>query len=840
MIKKFNVFGMSCASCKSNIEKVVAKVNGVISVQVNLISNSMEVECLDNVKDKTIINALKSIGYDASIDGTNDNEKANLDEIKVNDKKAELHAQRNKLILSSVLLLVLLYIAMGPMIGLPEIPFFKGTNNILIFALAQFLLTTIIVLLNNHFFKRGFKALFKLVPNMDSLVALGASAAYAYGIIVLFILAYALGHDNNELLHSYMHSLYFESAATILTLVSLGKYFENKAKIKTSDELSKLMKLTPKKAQVIRNGSEVEIPTSNVVVDDILIIRPGDSIPVDGVIVEGKGVVDQSAITGESLPVSKSVGDQVISSCINNNGTFKFRATKVGKDTVIAQIVKLVEHAGNSKAPIAKLADCVSGIFVPLVLAISLLTFIIWIIFSDMSQAFNFAISVLVISCPCALGLATPLAVMVATGKAAQYGILLKDAESLEKLGKIDTVVLDKTGTITEGKLEVVEIITFTNDLEESDMLNYIYTLEKNSTHPIAKAIVEHIKDNVNEYEISDFKEDVGKGTSGVIEGNNVWIGNLNYLNDKSSLLNGKNEIYQKIVNIQNEGKTFACFGIDSELVSIIVLSDTVRKDSKAAIKKIKNMGIKVVMLTGDNKESASAIKSIVEVDDVISEVLPNEKYKYIENLKKDGKIIAMVGDGINDSPSLKLADIGVAIGSGTDIALESADIVLMRNSLDDLKTAIALSKKTIANIKMSLFWAFFYNAISIPLAAGLLYPLWKVSLNPMIASLAMSLSSICVVINALTLKLFKNKVKEGGHVKKHAKIMEKEIIIEGMSCMHCKARVETIIKNIDGVVNVEVDLSSKKAKVRMNKEIKDEVFKNEIEKAGYKVLDIK
>ncbi len=835
MKKEFDITGMTCASCQSNIQKAVCKIKGVKKADVNLVSNSMQVECDDKLDSSTIIKKVESIGYGASEKGV---ESRDLDLDNRNDKaKNELKKQRISLIISIVLLLPLFYIAMGPMVGLPNFPFFDGVENALIFALAQLVLTSIILLINKHFFIRGFKALFKLVPNMDSLIAIGAGSAYIYGIAIIFIMSYAFGRSDLELVHEYMHSLYFEGAATIVTLVSLGKYFENRAKIKTSSEISKLMKLAPKTCTIIKNGEESIVDVSSLVVGDVIVIRPGDVLPVDGVILSGNGLLDQSAITGESLPVDKKVGDEVISASINKNGTFTFKAAKIGKETTISKIIALVEKASSTKAPIAKIADKVSAVFVPIVIAISLISLIVWLIITkDFAFSLNFAISVLVISCPCALGLATPLAIMVGTGKAAQYGILVKDAENLENLCKIDTIVLDKTGTITTGSLSVTDVYLANNDIDENELIMICASIEKHSNHPLAKAVVDYAVNRVNTISVEDYEEIAGKGTKAIINGKEVLLGNEKLVSD---VLN-KDELKQ-VKDVTEEfalsGKTPIICVQNKKLLGIIALADTIREDSVMAIKELKNMGLNVIMLTGDNETTAKAFARNADIENVIANVLPDQKYEYVEQIKGQGHRVAMVGDGINDSPALKAADIGIAIGSGTDIAMESAGIVLIKNSLLDLVIAIRLSKRTITNIKMSLFWAFFYNALGIPLAAGVFYPLIHMGLSPMIASLAMSLSSVCVVINALTLRIFNPNRRTRNIVKKKEEIMEKTITIEGMSCNHCKMKVENALKDIKGVTSVSVDLESKQAVITMSKEVKDKVFTKTIEKLGYKVI---
>ncbi|MGN0818768.1 MAG: heavy metal translocating P-type ATPase [Christensenellaceae bacterium] len=835
MRKEFDITGMTCASCQQNVQKTVSKLKGVDSVFVNLVSNAMVVECDNNLNSSDIIKAVKSIGYGASERGVG-TEKT-CENQNDGNAKSELKSQRNRLIASFLLLVPLFYITMGPMIGLKAIPILSGFENTLINAIVQLVLTSVILLINNSFFYRGIKALVKRVPNMDTLIAIGAGSAYVYGIAVIFILAYGFGHSDKALIHQYMHSLYFESSATIVTLVSLGKYFENRAKIKTSDELNKLMKLTPKTCTVIREGKETVIQAIDLQLGDLILIKPGESLPVDGEIVEGFGLIDQAAITGESIPVEKSVGDKVISATVNKNGSFIFRAEKVGKETTISRIVELVEKASNSKAPIAKIADKVSGVFVPIVLCIALITFIVWLIASkNATVSLNFAICVLVISCPCALGLATPLAIMVATGKAAEYGILVKDAETLENLGNVDTVILDKTGTVTTGELSVTDVIMLDESITQEEMLIKCASVEKLSQHPLAKAVVDHAS-GCELLTVSGFEEIAGKGTVGFIGRDKIEVGNVKLPERQNSP--SVQQLTERFKSLAKDGKTAIICYINGRAVGMIALRDKIRLDSAIAVQNLKAMGLDTVMLTGDNRDSAEAIKKEVGVNTVIANVLPDQKYEYVEKYKKKGRKVVMVGDGINDSPALKSADVGVAIGSGTDIAIESAKIVLIRNKLGDLVTAIRLSRRTISDIKMSLFWAFFYNAIGIPLAAGAFYPVAGLSLNPMIASLAMSCSSVCVVLNALTLRLFSEKGKIKKFVKIKESVMEKTIKIEGMMCTHCQSKVQTALSAIKDVKQVEVDLENKRATVYSDKQIADKILLKTVEKLGYKVVEI-
>ena len=660
---------------------------------------------------------------------------------------------------------------------------------------------------------------------MDSLIAIGSSAATIYGIFAIYMIGYGLGHNNLELVNKYTMDIYFESAGTILTLITLGKYLETKSKSKTSDAINKLINLAPKTVTVIRQEKEIQVSIEELVEGDIIVIKPGSSIPVDGIIIEGVSLIDQASITGESIPVSKKVGDNVISGTINKNGYLKVRATKVGDNTTLSQIIKLFEEASNSKAPISKIADKVSGIFVPVVIGISILSFIVWII---LGQSFEFAlttaIAVLVISCPCALGLATPVAIMVGTGKAAENGILIKSAESLELLHLIDTVVLDKTGTITKGKPKVSDIIS---KIEEKELLKIAVSLEKSSEHPLAEAVLEKAKEKkIDLVEVEEFVAVSGRGVKGKIAGNIYYGGNQSFLKENNINLDN---ILKETDKLLKQGKTVLYFANEKEVIGIIVVIDQVKESSYIAIKELKEKNVDVIMLTGDNKKVAQTIGNELGIDNVIAEVLPQDKEKEVSKLQKQGKKVAFVGDGINDSPALARADVGIAIGSGTDIAIESADVILMKDNLLDVVTAINLSKAVIRNIKMNLFWAFFYNSIGIPIAAGAFYFSLGLKLNPMIGALAMSLSSVCVVTNALRLRRFKSNFKE-----EKVKMITKTIQIEGMQCNHCKMSVEKALNSIEGVTKVEVNLENKSATIEIEKDIEDSKIKEVIEEAGF------
>lgn len=754
MNQKFNVIGMTCSACSAAVEKSVKKVPGVSSVAVNLLSNSMTVEYDGGVTDNSkIITSVIDAGYNASV-FTRDGSKTAGDEKTVNHAAAELKEMRNRIIVSFLFLIPELYIAMGHMFEFPLPDILHGTKNSVTFAFLQFLLILPILYVNRKYFQVGFKTLFRRSPNMDSLIAIGSSAAVIYGIFAIFKIGYGLGHMDMDMVMHYSMDLYFESAATILTLITLGKYLEARSKGKTSEAITKLLDLAPKTAAVIRDGEEVVLPVEEVVIDDIIVVRPGQSIPVDGIIIEGSSAVDQSALTGESIPVEKKAGDAVIGATINKSGYFKFKAKKIGEDTTLAQIVKLVEEAGASKAPIAKLADKISGIFVPAVIGIAVLAAVIWLITGETLEfALSIGIAVLVISCPCALGLATPVAIMVSTGKGAMNGILIKSAQALEIAHKIDVVILDKTGTVTEGRPVVTDIIT-EGSLTEQELLEVAASIEKPSEHPLAEAIVKKAEETGTAVkEVTDFKAVSGRGIIARIDEKVYYAGNL-ALMEENGIDTGNYNKYSDEFALQ--GKTPLYFAREGEIIGLIAAADIVKPTSRQAIEQFKNLGIDVVMLTGDNKKTAEAIRGQLNINRVVAEVLPQDKESEIRRIQETGKKVAMIGDGINDAPALVRADVGIAIGAGTDIAIESADIVLMKSDLLDAVTAIQLSKATIKNIKENLFWAFFYNTIGIPLAAGVFYSLLGWKLNPMFAAAAMSLSSVCVVTNALRLKLFK------------------------------------------------------------------------------------
>ena len=871
--EKYNVTGMTCAACQANVTRCVSKLEGVEEVNVSLLANQMTVSYDESkVGEEDIIQAVEKIGYGASSleqqpataqskGGFRSEWQARQDQAMNSQKQ-----MKRRLISSIVLLVPLMYIAMGSMMGLPVPWFFVGMENSLVNALAQLLLTIPVLFINRHFFQTGFKALWHRAPNMDSLVAIGSGASLVYGLFAMFRLAYGFGHGDMELVHEYAHALYFESAAMILTLVTVGKYLEARSKSKTGDALGKLVDLAPKTAVVLRGGVEQTIPAEQVVAGDIVVIRPGEGIPVDGVVTEGHGYVDQAAITGESIPVEKNPGDQVISATINKNGTFQFQASKVGEDTTLSQIIRLVDEASNSKAPIARLADKVSGVFVPVVIAIAIVTAIVWLIAGmGFEFALSNAISVLVISCPCALGLATPVAIMVGTGKAAEMGILIKSAESLENLHNVDTIVLDKTGTITSGHPAVTDVLPLDRSLTEEQFLAEAAAAEFGSEHPLAQAVVERAQQlGLSLPKAEAFEAVAGRGIRAKVNGREYLAGNLAFLeeNHLPATLEERSAAKSVVNKLAQEGKTPLLFLRDGKLLGVIAVADTIRETSRAAIQRFNEMGLHVVMLTGDNKVTAEAIRKELGIEQAISDVLPTQKEAHIRSLQEEGHKVAMVGDGINDAPALTRADIGIAIGAGTDIAIESADVVLMKDSLDDVAAAIDLSRAVVRNIHMNLFWAFFYNVLGIPLAAGVLYPAFQLRLSPMIGSAAMSLSSVCVVTNALRLRFFKRKGTplveksalslEASHTdtdnqtapveeipqepenEKGSSEMKKVLTVEGMMCAHCQAHVQKALAGVEGVTEAVVDLESKKATVTLAQDVADQVLLDAVTEAGY------
>lgn len=815
MKQKFSVMGMSCAACVGHVNKAVARLKGVNNVDVNLLSNSMVVdydEKVVNIND--IINAVSNAGYGAKI-----YEKVN--------NNAALKKDLHKLIIAFILLIVLMYVSMGHMVGLPLPPFLTGHSNALWYALTQLIITIPVLIIYRKYFISGYKKLFKLAPNMDSLIAISATASMVYGLFAIIMISIGLSDSNMELVSEYLHNLYFESAAMILTLVSFGKYLEQLSKRKTTQAISKLMDLAPKKALILKGDKEVEVPVEEVKVDDLVVVKKGFAVPVDGVIVEGNAAIDEANITGESMPAQKGVNQVVYTSTTINSGYIIIKATKVGEDTSIANIIKLVEASSNSKAPISQLADKIASIFVPIVMAISLLSFIISIIVSkDFNLSFNFAISVLVIACPCSLGLATPVAIMVGTGVGASNGLLIKNAEILEKSHLIKTIVFDKTGTLTNGKPTVTDFINMDSD---NDLLSIIYSMENRSEHPLASAITNYANESgVKIIDITNFKAIEGQGIEAKFNKDTYYIGNASNIKIDEQSQN-------KLEQLSKEGKTSLVVTKNKKLVAIIALKDEIKKNSVLAIHELQKMGIRTVMLTGDNKITAQTIADEVGISEVIAEVLPIDKQNVIKSLKHDNKhLVAMVGDGVNDALALTTADLGISLKGGSDIALETSDIVLLRNDLLDVVNVINLSKRVLNTIKGNLFWAFFYNSIGIVLASGLLYPLWQIKLNPMIGSLAMSLSSVFVVLNALTINLFKPKKYIENNVKEKEKMKETVLQVKGMMCEHCKKHVEDALLKVPGVERVEVSLKENSAKVYSNQEIDRNELINAVKDAGY------
>ncbi len=817
-MQKYTVTGMSCAACSSRVEKAVSTLEGVESCSVNLLTNSMIVN--GNADSQNIISAVQNAGYNAFLEGSK-NKTTSSDKPLEDTETPKL---KRRLISSLIFLVVLMYISMGhTMWGFP-LPEFLAQNHLAL-ALIQLLLTAIVIVINQKFFTSGFKGIIKRSPNMDTLVALGASAAFIYSTAIVFIMTAA----DTSSMHSLMHELYFESAAMILGLITLGKMLEARAKGKTTNALKSLLDLTPKTATVIRNDKEFTISVNDVQIGDILSIRAGEQIPVDAVILEGFSAIDESALTGESIPVDKTVGDKISAATINQSGYLKCKATHIGEDTAISQIIKMVSDAAATKAPIAKIADKVSGVFVPIVIAIAIITAVMWLILGQtVGFALARAISVLVISCPCALGLATPVAIMVSSGKAAKNGILFKNAVSIEQAGKVKVIALDKTGTITEGKPIVTDIIPFNTTKQE--LLILALSLELKSEHPLSKAIInEGEKLSLTPSEVTDFKSVAGNGLTAMLNNDKLIGGNSSFVSRLSTI---PNEIYAQAEKLANEGKTPLFFAKNDTFLGIIAVADKLKDDSKKAIKQLKKLGIYTVMLTGDNSRTANAIAGKIDVDEVISEVLPDGKQAAIEKLKQKGTV-AMVGDGINDAPALTSADVGIAIGAGTDVAIDAADIVLVKNKLSYLVAAIKLSRKTLNIIHQNLFWAFFYNCLGIPLAAGVFINIFAWELNPMFAAGAMSLSSFFVVSNALRINLFNI------FDKKEKKKMNVTLKIEGMMCMHCSGRVKSVLEALPQVEKADVSHENGTAKITLNTPTDNELLKQTVEAQGYKVLEI-
>ena len=832
-MKKFNVTGMSCAACSSHVEKAVSKVEGVQSCSVSLLTNSMGVE--GSASEESIIAAVEKAGYGASVAGAEKKQSAETDQLKDKDTPVLMH----RLIASVGFLVVLMYISMGHMMWGWPLPAFFADNHIAM-GLAQLLLCVIIMVINRKFFISGFKGLIHRSPNMDTLVALGSGASFVYSVYALFAMTDAQVKGNAELVMSYMHEFYFESAAMILTLITVGKMLEAHSKGKTTNALKALLNLAPKKATLLIDGKETEVTVDKVKKGDVFVVRPGESIPVDAEITDGSTAVDESALTGESIPVDKVVGDTVSAGTINKAGFIKCSATAVGEDTALSQIIKMVSDAAATKAPVAKIADKVSGVFVPAVIVIALITIAVWLLCGQtVGYALARGISVLVISCPCALGLATPVAIMVGNGMGARKGILFKTAASLEETGKTQIAVLDKTGTITKGEPKVTDIIPF--EITENELLKYAYSIEAKSEHPLAKAIIVKAEElSLNPYEVTDFKAKSGNGLSAEYNGKRIIGGSKKYI---SSIIGISNDILSKADKLSEEGKTPLFFMKGDKLLGIIAVADVIKEESPQAIKQLQNMGIKVVMLTGDNERTAKAVGKLAGVDEVIAGVMPDGKEKVVAELKKQGKVL-MVGDGINDAPALTRADIGMAIGSGTDIAIDAADVVFMKSKLTDVPAAVRLSRKTLRNIHENLFWAFIYNVIGIPLAAGVWIPLLGWQLNPMFGAAAMSLSSFCVVTNALRLNFFditnpKKDRKIKYKSKKDDNAMTKTMKIDGMMCSHCEGRVKQSLEGLAQVSQAEVSHEKGTAVVTLTAEVSNDVLKKTVEDQGYNVISI-
>lgn len=858
MKEKFDVTGMTCSACSSRVEKCVSKLEGVKEVSVNLLTNSMQVEFNDAViQEQGIIDAVVHAGYGASVQGKKETSsgKQKTREEGTDPVKEHLEYMKKRTIWSFIFLIPLMYVSMGHMIGLPLPGFLHGTVNAVGFAMTQFLLCIPVIYINRAYYTKGFSTLFHGAPNMDTLIAVGSTASLVYGIFAIYRMGYGLGVQDLDLVNRYLHDLYFESAVMILALINIGKYLEARSKGKTSEAINKLMDLAPKTAFVERSGGVVEIPAEEIQIGDILQVKPGSSVPADGVVLEGTTSIDEAAITGESIPVQKMPGDQVIAATMNKTGFFRMKASKVGDDTTFSQIIHLVEDASASKAPIAKIADKIAGVFVPIVMTIALITAVVWILSgADFEFALSCAISVLVISCPCALGLATPVAIMVGTGKGAENGILIKSGEALEVTHNIQSVVLDKTGTITQGKPVVTDIYGVKTD--STELLKIAAAMEKKSEHPLAEAVLaKAAEEDISLPEASEFSAVAGMGIEAVIEGKKYYAGNLRLMKEKNISCAG---IEDYLETLTGEGKTPLLFAAEKELLGVIGAADVVKPTSAQAIRELKKMGIQVIMLTGDNERTAKAIQRQLDIDTVIAEVLPQDKEREVAKLQESGRKVAMVGDGINDAPALARADVGIAIGAGTDVAIESADIVLMKNDLLDVVTAVGLSKAVIRNIKENLFWAFFYNVCGIPLAAGVFYTAFGLKLSPMFGAAAMSLSSLFVVSNALRLRFFhvlkkpqqeenirSAEVNTEQTVNTAAKAADNKeemnmytMKIEGMMCPHCQAAVTKALNGIEGV-KAEVNLEKKEAYVEAPDSVSKEDLTKAVVDAGYEVVSV-
>lgn len=892
--QKFAVTGMTCSACSSHVEKSVRKLQGMENVSVNLLTNSMQVSYNEALCDEEkIIEAVEKAGYGAGLmtgeqegnrsgsgnhggmtsgaDSVSDrsNMGKNLEGREALKGKKANKEMKTRLIISIVFMILLMFVSMHHMFFMwlhitPPKWFtglFHGNENALTFAFTQFLLTLPIIYVNRKYYQTGFKTLFHLSPNMDSLIAIGSGAALAYGIFAIYRIGYGLGHGNDALVSRYASDLYFESAGMILALITVGKYLETRSKGKTSEAIEKLMDLSPKTAILLmENGEEKEIPTQQLKKEDLFIVKPGSLVPVDGIVVEGTSSINEAAITGESIPVEKQAGDPVVSATMNKAGRLVCKAVKVGEDTTLSQIIRLVEEASSSKAPIARMADKIAGIFVPAVMAVALVTFVVWMLAGGgFETAMSSAIAVLVISCPCALGLATPVAIMVGTGVGAKNGILIKSGDALQSARDINTVVLDKTGTITEGKPRVTDVFGYEEGITNRQIIAFAAAIEKPSEHPLAEAIVNEALDKkILIPKAGEFQAVFGKGVMGTCNGTKCFAGNSRFMEENGIVLTKEQE--RVIEDLSKEGKTPLLFARGQVLTAIIAVADTVKNSSEKAIEEFHKMNIEVVMLTGDNRRTAQAVQKKLGINQVIAEVLPEDKEKEIRKLQNSGKKVAMIGDGINDAPALAAADVGIAIGAGTDVAIDSADIILMKSRLTDAITAIRLSRAVIRNIKENLFWAFFYNMIGIPLAAGIWYPAFGIRLSPMFGAAAMSLSSLFVVGNALRLRNFKPEKNSGLSMeeitddnsavyeelskieekKKERKEMKKTMMIEGMMCGHCTGRVQKALEEIAGVESVVMSLENKSAELTLSGEVTDEVLKDAVTQAGYEVIEIK
>ena len=846
-MKQYTVTGMSCAACSSRVEKAVSKVDGVTSCSVSLLTNSMGVD--GSASDRAVIEAVEAAGYGAAVKGRGNDQKGaaagsleSMESAKDALIDRETPKLRKRLIASVIFLIVLMYFSMGHMMWDWPLPSFFVGNHVAM-GLLQLLLTIAVMVINQKFFVSGFKGLIHGAPNMDTLVALGSAASFGYSVYVLFAMTDAQVKGDMDAVMSYMHEFYFESAAMILTLITVGKMLESHSKGKTTDALKSLMKLAPKTATLIRDEKEVVVSIDDVKSGDIFVVRPGENVPVDGIVLDGNSAVNESALTGESIPVDKAAGDKVSAATLNQSGFIRCRATRVGEDTTLSQIIQMVSDAAATKAPIAKIADKVSGVFVPAVITIAVVTIIGWLLAGETAGfALARGISVLVISCPCALGLATPVAIMVGNGKGAKSGILFKTAASLEAAGRTQIIALDKTGTITSGESVVTDIIPADPSGSDKELLRFAAAVEEKSEHPLARAIIRKAKEEkIEPEEVTDFSAVVGNGLKGVLRGNEIAAGNLKFIEKTAEI---SDDIRKIADELSKEGKTPLFFAESGSLLGIIAVADTIKEDSAQAVKQLRNMGIKVVMLTGDNEQTAKAIGKQAGVDEVIAGVLPDGKESVIRNLKRHGKT-AMVGDGINDAPALTRADTGIAIGAGTDVAIDAADVVLVKSRLIDVPAAIRLSRATLTNIHENLFWAFFYNVIGIPLAAGLWYPLLGWKLNPMFGAAAMSLSSFCVVTNALRLNLCKvydsKRDKKIKQIKEsEEKNMTKTLNVEGMMCGHCEARVKKALEALDAVDEAVVSHTDGTAVVTLNAEVSDDLLKETVEAQDYKVSSVK